>query len=243
MDLYSNYLTAVDSMSLDVRRGQVVGLIGPNGAGKTTFFNALSGHQPIGAGVIRLLGTDVTPLSAHQRARMGLARTFQLGGLIADLTALENVVLGLDHMSRCGERRIRGRELRASGVAFLERFGLLSIADEVVAGLPAGIKREIEVARAFASSAKLLLLDEPGAGLTAGERQRLSTMVRGIAAMDTSFIITDHSTDLVFSASDKVAVMNFGQLVTQGDPVTIRSDPAVMEAYLGSTAVKKRGTS
>ena len=131
-------LTAVDSMSLDVRRGQVVGLIGPNGAGKTTFFNALSGHQPIGAGVIRLLGTDVTPLSAHQRARMGLARTFQLGGLIADLTALENVVLGLDHMSRCGERRIRRRELRASGVAFLERFGLLSIADEVVAGLPAG---------------------------------------------------------------------------------------------------------
>jgi len=234
-------LVAVDKMNLEVRRGQVLGLIGPNGAGKTTLFNALTGHQGMDSGSVELLGADVTRLPAYLRARMGMARTFQLGGLIPELTAAENVVLGFDHQARCGSGPLRRGQLRASALDHLGRFGLSQVADEVVSGLPAGTKREIEVARALASSARLLLLDEPGAGLTSGERERLSVMVRGIARSGTAFIITDHSTDLVFSVSDEVVVMNFGQLVRRGDPKAIRTDPAVMEAYLGSRAANMNG--
>lgn len=234
-------LTAVSDMSMDVQRGQVLGLIGPNGAGKTTFFNALTGHQVIDTGTVELLGTDITTLPAHMRARMGMARTFQLGGLIPELTALENVALGLDHYARTGKGKIRRGETRTAATSYLDRFGLVRVADELVAGLPAGTKREIEVARALASSASLLLLDEPGAGLTAAERQRLSAMVRGIAQTGTAFIITDHSTDLVFSVSDEVVVMSFGQLVRRGEPDAIRRDPTVMEAYLGRSAVNMDG--
>lgn len=234
-------LTAVSDMSLDVQRGQILGLIGPNGAGKTTLFNALTGHQLVDAGTVELLGIDITTVPAHMRARMGMARTFQLGGLIPELTALENVALGLDHYARTGKGKIPRGETRTAATSYLDRFGLGRVADELVAGLPAGTKREIEVARALASSASLLLLDEPGAGLTAAERQRLSAMVRDIAQTGTAFIITDHSTDLVFSVSDEVVVMSFGQLVRRGEPDAIRRDPAVMEAYLGRSAVNVDG--
>ncbi len=229
-------LVAVDGARVDARRGRVLALIGPNGAGKTTFFNALTGHQAVDSGRIEYLGVDVTHVGADARARMGMARSFQLGGVVGRLTALENVVLGLDHRARAGNGSVKRNELRGLAMEYLDRFNLAQVADQVASGLPAGIKREIEVVRALASRATLILLDEPGAGLTDAERQRLVATVRSIAEAGTSFIITDHSTDLVFSVSDEVAVMNFGRIVAYGEPEAIRRDPRVMEAYLGSAA-------
>lgn len=228
-------LKAVDGVSLDVTPGRVMGLIGPNGAGKTTLFNAISGHVELTGGRVSFMGRDVTDLPAHRRAKMGLARTFQLGGLIDELTALENVVLGLDQRARIGESRVPRRELAPVAQGLLEELGIEEIANELVEALPMGLRRQVEVLRAVAASPHLVLLDEPGAGLTESERQHLSSMIRDVRSERLSFIITDHSTDFVFSVSDEVLVMNFGRPVTKGAPQEVRRHPEVMEAYLGTS--------
>lgn len=232
--VYFDGLKAVDGVSLEVAPGRVVGLIGPNGAGKTTLFNAISGHVPITGGTVELMGTDVTTRGPHHRARLGLARTFQLGGLIDELTALENVVLGLDQQGRIGDSHVPRNRLRSVALTMLDELGLSDVGDELVEALPMGIRRQVEVIRAVAAQPHLVLLDEPGAGLTETERAHLSTMVRGLASDRLSFVITDHSTDLVFSVSDEVLAMNFGREVAHGEPDVIRRDRQVMEAYLGT---------
>lgn len=225
-------LQAVKKMEISASPGQVVGIIGPNGAGKSTFFNAISGHQPVNEGKVIFRDRDVTEIAPHIRARMGLARTFQLGGLIEDLTAQENVVLGLDHALRAG--LLAGdTDSAGAAVGFLARFELDAVAQELVFNLAAGVRRQIEIARTIASGARLILLDEPGAGLSEGEREQLVTMIRGLAQEGKAFLITDHSTDFVFSVSDHISVMNFGELIASGTPAAIRKHPEVLEAYLG----------
>jgi branched-chain amino acid transport system ATP-binding protein len=228
-------LKAVDGVSLEVEPGRVVGLIGPNGAGKTTLFNAISGHVRLTDGTVRFLGRDVTGAPPHKRAHMGLARTFQLGGLIDELTALENVVLGLDQRARIGDGQVPRANLRAKALSLLDKLGISAIGDELVEALPMGLRRQVEVIRAVASDPHLVLLDEPGAGLTGAERLHLSAMIRGLTSERLSFVITDHSTDLVFSVSDEVLVMNFGRPVMHGPPDEVRRHPEVMEAYLGTS--------
>lgn len=227
-------LQAVMGMYVEVLRGEIVGIIGPNGAGKSTFFNAISGHQGIDSGRITFLGTDVTTMPAYLRARMGMARTFQLGGLIDDLTAIENVVLGLDHYERTEGKALKSKPVEA--LALLQKFELEALAGEIVGSLPTGTKRQIEVARAIAAGAQLILLDEPGASLSAHEQERLVRMIRGLANEGKSFLLTDHTTDFVFPVCDRITVMNFGEPLAHGTPEEIRKEEKVLEAYLGKGA-------
>ena len=229
-------LKAVDGVSVEVPDGRVLGLIGPNGAGKTTLFNAISGHVGLTCGEVRFLDTDVTGASPHRRARMGMARTFQLGGLIEELTALENVVLGLDQRGLIRARRMAPRELQATARSLLGQLGLDAVSRELVEELPMGLRRQVEVVRAVASEPHLILLDEPGAGLTEAERTDLAAMIRSVASGQLSFVVTDHSTDFVFSVSDEVVAMNFGRQIAHGAPGEIKRHPEVMDAYLGTSS-------
>jgi ABC-type branched-subunit amino acid transport system ATPase component len=228
-------LKAVDGVSFQIERGRVQGLIGPNGAGKTTLFNAITGHVSLTHGQIILRGRDITGEPSHRRARLGLSRTFQLGGLIDDLTAIENVALGLDHGGRMdASRRLRAIELRPAARSLLNALDLLPIQDELASELPVGLRRQVEVLRAVAAQPELVLLDEPGAGLSELDRRHLASMISRLSSEGLNFLITDHSTDLVFAVSDDVLVMNFGQETARGAPEDVRRNPAVMDAYLGT---------
>jgi branched-chain amino acid transport system permease protein len=226
-------LTAVDDMSVDVHAGQIVGLMGPNGAGKTTLFNTLSGHQVVTSGRIAMDGREVTALPAHQRARLGLARTFQMGGLVSDLTVIENIALGLDHGRRLGQsRRGRGALIDAAR-EHLERFRLLDVADVYAGTLGAGLRRRVEVARVMAAEPTLVLLDEPAAGLTPGERDDLAELLASVKQRNVGLLVTEHTSDFLFSLADTIIVMNFGRELLRGTPEVVRNDRTVLAAYLG----------
>ncbi|GAB3038591.1 ABC transporter ATP-binding protein [Parafrigoribacterium mesophilum] len=226
-------LTAVDGVSVDLQPGRITGLMGPNGAGKTTFFNTLSGHQPVTSGQVFLKGKDVTGLSAHGRARMGIARTFQLGGLVEDLSAIENIALGLDHGGRMTGKFLRRRQVRAAAEQILADFDLADVANRLGSDLGAGLRRRVEVARAMAAEASVVMLDEPAAGLTVSERDELAALLARVADAGTAILITEHSSDFLFNVSDEVVVMNFGEELRRGTPADIKNDPAVVAAYLG----------
>lgn len=226
-------LTAVGDVSIELSEGKITGLMGPNGAGKTTFFNAVSGHQAVTGGHVFVDDREVTKLPAHQRARLGIARTFQLGGLVDDLTAIENIALGLDHGSRVSGSFARRRELRQKATEVLERFDLLPVAHQLGSDLGAGLRRRVEVARAMAADARILMLDEPAAGLTVDERAELAKLLTDLAAGGTSVLITEHASDFLFNVSDEIVVMNFGRELRRGNPVDIKSDKDVVAAYLG----------
>lgn len=226
-------LVAVDDMSVDVHAGQIVGLMGPNGAGKTTLFNTLSGHQVVTSGSILMNGRDVTALPAHQRARLGLARTFQMGGLVSDLTVIENIALGLDHGHRLGHGR-RGRsDLVAGARDHLDRFRLLDVADVYAGTLGAGLRRRVEVARVMAADPALVLLDEPAAGLTPSERDDLAELLTSVKERNVGLLVTEHTSDFLFSLADTIIVMNFGRELLRGTPDVVRTDRTVLAAYLG----------
>ncbi|HSF26718.1 MAG TPA: ATP-binding cassette domain-containing protein [Actinomycetes bacterium] len=226
-------LTAVNGVSVELFPGRITGLMGPNGAGKTTFFNALSGHQLVTEGHVYMGEEEVTAVPAHGRARRGLARTFQLGGLIDDLSAVENVALGLDHGGRMSGTFISRRDLHRAAMDCLVRFDLVEVADQIGADLGAGLRRRVEVARAMAAGASIVMLDEPAAGLTVTERDELARFLTTVASEGTSILITEHSSDFLFSVSDEILVMNFGNELRRGAPAEIRNDPAVVAAYLG----------
>lgn len=226
-------LKAVSGVSLNVGEGEVLGLIGPNGAGKSTLFNGLTGHVRLTSGNVKFGGVDLTHLPSHVRARAGIARTFQLGGIISDLTVGENLALGLDHGSRITGRRRRPGLLRTEVLEWLDRFELAELCDELGGSLSPGIRREVEILRAIASGAKLVLLDEPGVGLSAAEKRRLVATVRKCAADGKAFLITDHDTDVVFTISDRVMAMSFGCAIATGSPTEVRQHPTVVETYLG----------
>lgn len=228
-------LEAVAGMNLTVNRGTVSAIIGANGAGKTTFFNTISGHQRATAGRIVFKDIDVTRVPPDSRARMGIARTFQTGGLIPDLTAFENVVLGADLASRSagGVERTGTAAIATSRMA---EFGIARHREALAGKLPAGTRRLVEVARAVASGASLILLDEPAVGLSEAEREHLGVVIRELASSGTTFIITDHVTDFLFAVADHVTAMNFGRLLASGSPAEVRSDPGVADAYLGRRA-------
>jgi ABC-type branched-subunit amino acid transport system ATPase component len=233
---------AVDAVSLTHSTGGVIGLIGPNGAGKTTLFNMLSGAVRPTSGSVSLDGVDVTGLRPDRMNRAGVARTFQNLQVFGSLTVLENVLVARERFLRRGavsamlglrgERRAE-EEHAVAAAELLARVGVASRASEPVASLPYGLQRRVEVARALASQPRLLLLDEPLAGLSRAESADLTALMRDVAATGVTVLLVEHDVAAVMSVSDRVVVLNHGQLLADGTAAAVQADPRVRAAYLG----------
>lgn len=234
-------LLAVNKLSLEVQSGEIVGLIGPNGAGKTTAFNLLTGVLPLTAGTVVLDGQNVTGFPAQRMATLGLTRTFQNTALF-DMSVLENVMMGayphirgnlwnglfgLGHPDRAAAK--------AQALRLLERVGLDN-PDAAADTLAVGQRRLLEVARALALHPRVLLLDEPAAGLRSAEKQDLADVLRGLRAENMAILLVEHDMDLVMNLADRIVVMNYGKMLAAGEPGDIANNPEVIEAYLGSDA-------
>ena len=230
---------ALDEVSFSVRAGERLGIIGPNGAGKSTLFNVLSGVLPPTTGRISLYAHDVTDLPAHRRARLGLARSFQMVNLFPSLTAFENLFL-----AALGSRPSRYRLFTSLGahrdiVSRVEQGlaggGLWAKRSEPVDQLSHGEQRKLEFVMSLVMDPKVLLLDEPGAGLTAGERVEIADMIGGLGAAVTALIV-EHDMDLLFRVADRVLLLHYGEVIAQGSAGEMRDDPRVNEVYLGTDA-------
>lgn len=235
-------LTAVNAVSFAVKPRSVTAIIGPNGAGKTTLFNLISGALPLSSGRVLFEDVDVTAEEPEAKAARGLIRTFQLVKLFPELSAVENVKVGFHLRSRGGllsallrPRWVRTMEAEIDGRAraLLDRVGLGAAADRPASTLSYGQGRLLEVARALAAGPKLLLLDEPAAGLNADESARLAALIRRIAEDGTAVLLIEHDMHLVMNTADDIVVVDFGKKIAQGAPDRIREDPAVIAAYLG----------
>ena len=236
-------LVALEDVSFDVPAGAVCALIGPNGAGKTTLINVLSGLTPPNGGRVWLAGEDVTGRSPREMARRGMARTFQHIRLFVDLTVIENVIVGR-HLHRRGSvtaalLRLRAsreddRRAREDAAALLDRLGLSGLAGVPAGTLSYGDQRRVEIARALATAPRLLLLDEPAAGLNPAETRRLASFLQTVAAEGVTLIVIEHDMELVHAISSQAVVLNFGRKIAEGTPASIRDTPAVVEAYLGA---------
>jgi len=234
---------ALQGYTLRLPAGLIHGVIGPNGAGKTTLFNLLTGFLLPTAGVIRLEGRDITGRPAYQIARLGLARTFQNIRLFGHLTVVENVMAGLQSQvpaSLVGTLlstptfRRRERLLEDRATELLERVGLVSRRDQPARTLAYGDQRRLEIARAVALNPKILLLDEPNAGMHATETADLLMLIRRLRDdLAITILLVAHDIPLVMSLCDQIQVLNYGRLIAEGDPATVRNNPEVVAAYLG----------
>jgi ABC-type branched-subunit amino acid transport system ATPase component len=229
-------VVANDDISLQVRSGQVVGLIGPNGAGKTTFIDAVSGFTPF-AGSLYLAGQDISPLSPHARAKAGLSRTWQSIELFSDLTVAENLRVTSDRLTARSVLLDIVAPGRANQTDVAWPLSMLGLTDEGgldPTTLPYGRQKLVGVSRALASNPRVLLLDEPAAGLDTDESQALGRRLTAIAQSGIAVLLVDHDMGLVLDVCDYVYVLDFGRLIAQGEPAEIRANQAVVEAYLGT---------
>jgi len=236
--LHKNFggVQALHDVSFSVEAGTKLAIIGPNGAGKTTLFNVLNGLLPATMGRIYLFGRDIGQMSTDQRAHFGLSRSFQLTRLFFDLTVLDNIMLATQGTRPCRYgffRPITGyKDLLVKAQELLEVIDLWEKKDEFVKNISHGEQRKMEIALSLASEPKVLLLDEPGSGLTINERFEIVEIIRNLG-VDITALIVDHDMDLVFSISDHIIVLHYGKIVAEGTPDKIRADSKVREIYLG----------
>jgi ABC-type branched-subunit amino acid transport system ATPase component/ABC-type branched-subunit amino acid transport system permease subunit len=238
-------LTAMDHVSFDIRRGEILGLIGPNGAGKTTCFNAMTGVYAPSSGDVLMEGESIVGRRQHSITRLGIARTFQNIRLFGEMTALENVVVGLDArhrtsawgaLARSPRHRREERESIERGMALLGFVGIADRAEILARNLPYGYQRRLEIARALATEPKLLCLDEPAAGFNPAEKDELMALIRTIRDDGYTILLIEHDMRLVMGVTDRIVVLDFGRKIAEGSPQEIRNDPAVIAAYLGEEA-------
>ena len=234
---------AVNAVSFDVAAGRIVGLIGPNGAGKTTLFNIVSGFLPGDSGEIYFSGAPIHALPPHERAALGIGRTFQHVQLMTAATVLENVMVGLHLRGTAGAtkgilrtraQRCEEHDLEARARDALVAAELSYLADTTVADLPYGLQKRVEFVRALASQPKLLLLDEPAAGLNDAETDELGELICAARNSGVTVLVVEHAMPLVMGICDHIVVVDFGRKIAEGTPEQVRSNPLVIDAYLGS---------
>ena len=229
-------LLATDSVSIDVQPGEIHALIGPNGAGKTTLVSQLTGNLKPDSGTIHFAGRDVTQLAMHARVRLGMARSFQITAVLREFTALDNVALAVQghagHSFRFRADARRDERLRGPARAGLEAVGLADRADVPAAALSHGEQRQLEIAMALAGDPRLLLLDEPMAGMGVEDSQRLVGFLQALKGQRAMLLI-EHDMDAVFQLADRITVLVYGRAIATGTPAEIRANADVRRAYLG----------
>jgi branched-chain amino acid transport system ATP-binding protein len=236
-------VVAADAITLDIAPGEIHAVIGPNGAGKTTLVGLIAGEVAPQSGTVRFDGHDITRLPVYRRNRLGLARSFQITSLFADLTALDNVALAVQahrgHSFRFW-RDARGEdELRRPALAALSRVGLADRAGVRVARLSHGEHRQLEIALALATQPRLLLVDEPMAGTGPDESARMVETLRQLKG-SVSMLLIEHDMEAVFALADRLTVLVYGRIIASGDPAAVRADAAVRQAYLGEKSHTER---